>query len=601
MPVASPPADMRVDFAPGGTQLVVTFPYDQRLVSFIRTVPGRLWHKKEKHWSIPPASLRAMRREAARAGVQLDIAPRVQERLAVGVKLQEELIAAKSNTKPMPLPSPTKPLAFQNAGIRFMAYALRKFKNALLADDMGLGKTFQALSVAVLFREHLQRVLVLCPATLKYTWAAEIDKHYPGLPYVVVDGSPDKRAEAWASDALFTIANYELLVIRHKKDCASKQPVPEIIDAGMPLPPSPKPLPCDCDGGAADKVLREGVWDLVIADEIAAYIKNYKAQRTRAAKALHRRFGIGMTGLPLENALEELHSVMDWVMPGLLGPGWLFVREHVVKDQWGGKTGYKGIEQIRRAIEPYYIRRRKADVLKDLPPKVYSDYLLHLSDEEWAIYDAIRNQILAEVVDNPKLQVANILVMMLRLKQAAIDPALVDEPLPHGGKSTKLRALHDIQQGMGGRPVVFFTQFAGFANIIGDDFQAPIIQGSVSTRDRQQIIEEFQAGEHEVLVSTDAGAYGVTLTAADVVVHVDQPWNPAKMRQREDRLHRIGQESSVQVVTLMADKTIDQKIRGILHGKLQTISAVLDEDLDEFATRARLTRAELLAMLGADE
>jgi SNF2 family DNA or RNA helicase len=600
---------MRVDFAPGGTQLVVTFPYDQRLVSFIRTVPGRLWHKKEKQWSIPPASLRAMRREAARAGVRLAISPQVQERLAVGVKLQEELIAAKANTKPMPLPSATKPLAFQNAGIRFMAYALRKFKNALLADDMGLGKTFQVLSVAALFREHLQRVLVLCPATLKYTWAAEIDKHYPGLPYVVVDGLPEKRAEAWASDALFTIANYELLVVRHKKDCASKQPVPEIITAGMPLPPSPKPLPCDCDGGAADKVLREGVWDLVIADEIAAYIKNYKAKRTKAAKALHRRFSIGMTGLPLENALEELHSVMDWVMPGLLGPGWLFVREHVVKDQWGGKTGYKGIEQIRRAIEPYYIRRRKADVLKDLPPKVYSDYVLHLSDEEWAIYDTIRNQILAEVVDNPKLQVANILVMMLRLKQAAIDPALVDEPLPHGGKSTKLRALHDIQQGMGERQVVFFTQFAQFATVLGREFDVPVLQGTMrssrkkeeDTSPRQKMIQEFQRGDYQVFVSTDAGAYGVTLTAADVVVHVDQPWNPAIMRQREDRLHRIGQEESVQVVTLMADKTVDQKIRGILHGKLQTISAVLDEDLDEFATRARLTRAELLAMLGADE
>ena len=455
-----------------------------------------------------------------------------------------------------------------------------------------------AVSVASLFREQLQRVLVLCPATLKYTWAAELDQHYPDLPYVVVDGSPEQRREAWASKALITIANYELLVVRHKKECASKLPLPE----DLPGQRKPKPLPCDCDGGWPDKALRDGVWDLVVADEIAAYIKNYKAQRTLAAKRLHRRFSIGLTGLPLENSLEELHSVMDWVMPGLLGPGWLFVREHVVKDSWGKTLGYKGIEQVRRAIEPYYLRRRKADVLKDLPPKVYSDYTLHLSDEEWAVYHAIRDQIVEQVNANPKLEVGNILVMMLRLKQAAIDPALVDEPLPRGGKSTKLRALHDILDGMGGRQVVFFTQFAQFAAALGREFDAPIIQGSVATAERQRIIERFQRGEHQVLVSTDAGAYGITLTAADVVVHVDQPWNPAKMRQREDRLHRIGQKASVQVVTLMASRTVDQTIRGVLHKKLGVISAVLDEELDELTMQAKLTRADLMAMLqGEDE
>jgi SNF2 family DNA or RNA helicase len=551
--------DITVDLLPSGA-LRLGFPYDPYLVNLIRQLPGRRWHAEQKFWELPRPSFRSLRELSAGAGVGLAVSERVARAFALGQERQGELVAAKADETPFALPiaASTTPHGYQYAGIRFVRHALRNFHGALIADDMGLGKTMMALSV-VAVSERLTSVLVLCPSSLKYVWASEIEKHYPQLSYTVINGSAAARREQWAAPATVKIANYELLL--------------------------------------RDVEIKLAAWDLVVADEIT-FLKNYKAKRTRAAKKLRARYRLGLSGIPLENRLEELHSVMDWVIPGLLGPGWLFVQEHVVRNQWGVVLGYRGIEKVKERIAPYFIRRRKEDVLTELPPKVYTDVDIELSDAEWRVYDAIVRQIKDKIAENPKLSALNILTELLRLKQVTADARLVDE---EGVPSSKVAALRDIIEGSGDRQIVVFTQFAQFARLLAKDFTgAALIAGSVKPQERQKVIEAFQRGEHRLLISTDAGAYGITLTAADVVIMLDMPWTPARLRQREDRLHRIGQTASVQVINLIARRTVDEKVRRILHKKNDLIRAVLDEEAPD-ADAIQVTRGDVMRLLSDEE
>ena len=265
-------------------------------------------------------------------------------------------------------------------------------------------------------------------------------------------------------------------------------------------------------------------------------------------------------------------------------------------DYWGNTIGYKHLEDVKARIAPYFIRRTKKQVLEELPDKVYNQVNIRLSASEWNLYGAIVEQIKAEIAENPKLTVANILTKILRLKQVLNDARLVDVPdVP----STKVATIKDIVEASEGHQIVIFTQFAKFADILGDIFDAPIIQGKVKPKRRQEIVREFQDGEHQVLISTDAGAYGITLTAADIVIHADSSYNPAKMRQREDRLHRIGQKESVQVVTLHALNTVEDDIKSIIHSKLNLIRTILDEDVPEIDT-PNITKGDLMEVLGGN-
>ena len=547
-------ADFTIDYLSNGS-LSVAFPYDPFAVKFIRAIPGRQWNKTKKYWTIPRTSLRTLQEQAGRKGIGVALSDTVRTALNLGKERSIKLLAAKSDQSPFPLTTSTIPYPFQYAGINYIRYALHHFKGALLGDDQGLGKTFEALSI-VAMHDKISSVLVLCPATLKYTWADEIDLHYPQLSYTVIDGNAKKRREQWAEEGRIKIANYELLL--------------------------------------RDAELKIITWDLVIADEVGTMLKNYKAQRTKRSKKLKRRYTLALSGIPLENNLQELHSVMDFVIPGLLGPGWLFVQQHVIKDYWGNPIGYRGLDQVKKRIAPYYIRRTKKEVLPDLPDKIYNDVKIEMTDEEWGLYAIIQEQIREKIKDNPKLAVANILTELLRLKQVVNDARLVDvENIP----SSKVATIRDIVDASEGHQIVLFTQFSKFADILGEEFDAPIIQGSVTPERRHEIIREFQDGMHSVLVSTDAGAYGITLTAADIIVHMDASYNPAKMRQREDRLHRIGQEGSVQVVSLICKRTVDEKVRSILHKKLDLIKIILDEDTPEIDT-PNITKDELLDVLG---
>lgn len=556
MVVAIARPDLLVDFDKRPNFLAVRFPYDAQAVSLIKAVPGRTWHADGKYWSVPSGSLRALQTKAARLGFEIVVSERVRLAQDRGQKDKAELRQLKElDDAELLLPTKTVARPYQRAGIRFLQESLRRFKGTLLADDMGLGKTFEALSLIMLSK--IRTVLVLCPASVKWVWVEEIEKHYPEITYTVIGGSAEERRKQWASDARIIIANYELLL--------------------------------------RDKSPRVREWDLIIPDEITK-IKNYHTKTAKVVKKLHARYRLGLSGAPIENRLEELHSIMDFVMPGLLGPGFLFHQEHCITNRFGGVVGYRGIETVRTKIAPHYLRRIKEDVLKELPPKTINDVWLELSREEWSLYEGIREQILSMIRENPTLRTGNILTEILRLKQCTNDARLLGE---EGIPSTKVSAMADLLEASEGHKVVAFTQFSKFAKLLAAEFNGLLLDGDVPVTKRRHLISRFQAGDDQLFVSTEAGAYGITLTAADIVVHLDQPWNPARLRQREDRLHRIGQLKNVQVVNFIAKRTVDEYVREVIHRKRELTKSIFQEEADVVANE--LTRGDLLALLGEKE
>ena len=565
--------DLIIEFDSRLGSLAVKFPYDPLAVSLVKTVPGRRYDKDTKIWYIPSGSLRALQQEAARRGFNIVLSERLRLAQNHGQQDKAELRRAKEmNDSPMDLPTKTDARPYQRAGIRYLQLALRKFKGALLADDMGLGKTFQALSLVALSRCH--SVLVLAPASVKYVWAEEIEKHYPDMSYVVIDGVEEERREQWARDVRIFITNYELIIPRRRQD----------EDGEWEHIPTP------------EDAARIRQWDLVIPDEITK-LKNYTTQTAKTVKRLYRVYSLGLSGAPIENRLDDLHSIMDFVMPGLLGPGWLFHQEHCILNRYGGVVGYRGIEGVRARIAPHYLRRTKDKVLKDLPPKTYTDVWLEMNHGEWAVYGAIVQQIRQAIKENPKLKAANILTEILRLKQCVDDTRLLGET---GITSSKVEALRDILEASEGHKIVAFTQFAEWATLLGEEFGAPVLKGEVPAKARAAMISQFQQDDSPLLVCTEAGAYGITLTAADIVVHLDQPWNPARLRQREDRLHRLGQKGNVQVVSFIARRTVDELVRRIIHRKLKLLQDVFHEDADDVVAAQAVSRADLISLLGAD-
>ncbi len=399
-------------------RLRVKFQYDPAAVNLIKTVPGRRYHPDQKFWSIPSYSLRNLQSTASRVGVLLVFSEKVRQALEIGQKVKDDLTETKRQADvSLDLPTQTQVRDYQRVGIRYLLSALENFHGALLADDCGLGKCLMSLSLLVDKPDRFQKVLILCPSTLKWNWLDEVEKHYPQLlpRTVVVDGDAEQRKKAWGSDVGIFISGYDVLVESTYLNAKGT-----MVKRG-------------------DREPKTISWDLVICDEVQA-CKSWDAKRTKAVKKLHRRHSLGLSGTPIENRLEELHSIMDFCMPGLLGPGWLFVQEHCIKNIYGAIVGYRGIEQVKARIQPHYLRRLKADVLTELPPKIYSNIMLEMSDEEWTVYDAIKEQIEQYIDANDKLSASNILVQMLRLKQVVAMPSVLGENV----ESSKLKALEEI-------------------------------------------------------------------------------------------------------------------------------------------------------------
>lgn len=454
---------------------------------------------------------------------------------------------------------------YQVEGFEWLARLAHWGVGACLADDMGLGKTLQALAL-LLARAPQGPALVIAPTSVCMNWIGEAARFAPTLN-VKLFGSGDRAAmldEAGPFDLV--IASYGLLQL---------------------------------EAPAFARVR----WNSIVLDEAQA-IKNTATKRSQAVMALQGAFRMVATGTPLENHLGELWNLFRFINPGLLGTSDQFnLRFAGPIERAQDKRAEAGARlRLRRLIQPFILRRTKAQVLAELPPRTEIVLPVDLTEEESALYESLRRDAIAKLaaLEAPESQKSiQILAEMMKLRRACCNPALVAPEL--GLQSSKLtvfaRLLDELLDNR--HKVLVFSQFVDHLTLIrkhlderGIRYQ--YLDGATPMQERKKRVDAFQAGEGDVfLISLKAGGVGINLTAADYVIHMDPWWNPAVEDQASDRAHRMGQQRPVTIYRLVARHTIEEGIVE-LHKHKRDLADSLLEGTD---VSARMTPGDMLRML----
>lgn len=518
-----------------GNNLIVTFKFDPTIVSAIRGIDGRKWNAGAKHWEIPKENLE----DALKVLVPLGFTPHIdvvnlkkeQEKLIIDI--ENIKLSGEKYTGTLPL------YEFQKIGASF----LKQMPASLLADVPGLGKTIQTIGAL----EGVERILVFCPSSLKYSWKEEIERWDPNADVVVVDGKKEDRFQCWNRKNQWTIANYELLI--HDFDNIPKE------------------------------------WGAIVCDE-ATRISNPDAQTVRNLKTIKTKKRIALTGTPISNRPDDIWSIIDWLVPGYLGTFYQFRQKYCIENDYGRVVGYKNLDQLSSKVNRFMLRRMKNEVFTDFPPKTVLHINFELSETERTLYQAVKEQVIDDIkklsdLDTKSLGI--IPVKMLRLKQATGHTKLVGG---YGnGESTKLDTLRMMLKPIieSGEKAIIFSQFAEMLHILREElreFRPLVIYGDVSSVERMVAVKEFNDDPlGRIIIMTEAGAYGLNMQSALYVFHYDAPWSVAKLNQREDRAHRHGVKGPVTVYHLVARNTIDEYVIKTLHRK-NKISVDILQDVD---------------------
>lgn len=449
---------------------------------------------------------------------------------------------------------------YQKVGVEFLEASGGR---AIIADGMGLGKTAQAL--AYIKHKDYQRVLVVCPASLKFSWQNEV-KRWTRLSSVVID-SKTKLHEIDA-DTQVWIINYDVL----KKHLAQ---------------------------------LSKIRFDAVIGDE-AQYIKSIQAQRTKAFRAIARSAGsvVLLTGTPLLSRPAELFSLLNIVDPKSWDNFYGYARRYcnAHRTRWGWDySGSSNAEELHGRIRRYFIRRVKEDVLKDLPPKTYVDFPVQLDDEHKTEYDLAESDLAVYLKKHAGKQPADIAKALQAETLARLN---VLRQLCALGK---IDAAKDLIQSLldSGEKVIVFSSFVDPLRQLAEHFGdiSVMLTGQTDVQDRGALVEKFQSDPHTriFLGGIKSAGVGLTLTAATNVVFLDYGWNPADHQQAQDRAHRIGQKSNVTIYQLSVPGTIDEDLKEILDKKQGIFDKVIDGKFGEqMATDAISAAKERVLTRNAD-
>jgi superfamily II DNA or RNA helicase len=441
---------------------------------------------------------------------------------------------------------------YQRDGLTWLDFLARTGLGGVLADDMGLGKTVQILAHLLKEREAGRLdapALVVCPTSVVGNWYEQARRFAPVLRVRIVHGSArhDEYASLHACD--LAITTYAL-------------------------------LPRDREA------LMQQRFSLAVFDEAQA-LKNAGSQAAQVARALPARRKLAVTGTPLENHLGELWSQFECVLPGLLGDGKSFARHFRTPIEKHGDRERQ--QQLNRRIAAFILRRTKAQVAQDLPPKTEIVRTLELSGKQRALYETLRltmHDKVKQAVEKRGLGQSSIVILdaLLKLRQACCDPRLIKIDAARKTKeSAKLDALLAMLDELlsEGRKILLFSQFTGMLDLIEDALRERDIAWlrlDGASRNRAQLVQRFQSGEAPLfLISLKAGGVGLNLTAADTVIHYDPWWNPATEAQATDRAHRIGQTQPVFVYKLICTGTVEEKIMALQQRKGDLARAVLEE------------------------
>jgi SNF2 family DNA or RNA helicase len=441
-------------------------------------------------------------------------------------------------------------LPFQLDGVRVLASK----PEVLLADDMGLGKTIQAIAaLRILFHERaMESALVVAPASLVYQWRGEIKKWAPELRVSTVKGSAQQRTMAWAYRAHVFVTTYESLRSDHTAD----------MNCGP----------------------RRRTWGVAILDE-AQKIKNRDTAASAACKSLPRLRSWALTGTPLENSVDDLASIMEFLQPNEAG------------ETLSPLPVDLSLLDRHRELQ---LRRRKSDVLTELPPKRLHSVMLDLTPAQRRAYDKAEQQGVVDLqARGETISITHVLSLITRLKQ-------ICNFCPASGESAKLADLRERMEVLRAEEhrMLVFTQFTdgsfGVEAIARglSEFGPLSYTGAMSQEQRHSTVGRFKDDPTRgaLILSLKAGGQGLNLQEASYVVHFDRWWNPASEKQAEDRSHRMGQTSSVDVYTYTCSGTIEERIADLLEAKQRLFDTVVDQvsmDLDRV-----LSAEELFGLFG---
>ncbi|CRX39068.1 DEAD/DEAH box helicase [Estrella lausannensis] len=485
-------------------------------------------------------------------------------------EIQEQILGTKEvMVREVPKEIKAELRSYQIEGANWLERLRNMHLNGILADDMGLGKTLQAIVVLTQQKldEPKSQSLIVCPTSLVYNWKEEIQKFNPNLRVLIVDGIPNQRKKLIdARDSYdILVTSYSLL----QKDIDHYQQSP---------------------------------FAYILLDE-AQHIKNRGTRNAKSVKQVQAKHKLILTGTPIENSLDELWSLFDFLMPGLLSTYDRFVEKYIRTPH---EEKEKNINKLKQKVSPFILRRMKKDVLSELPDVSEIVYYCHLTDAQKELYrsyaESARRE-LSQLVQKEgfdKVQI-HVLATLTRLKQICCHPAIFAKEAVEEGDSAKYDLLQDLLQNLieGNHKTVVFSQYTRMLNIISRDLKKKGIAFEYldgSTKNRLDIVNRFNEDEKIpiFLVSLKAGGVGLNLVGADTVVHYDMWWNPAVENQATDRVHRIGQKNSVSSYKLITLNTIEEKILEMQNRKRGLVKKIVSTDEEAIS---KLTWEEVLELL----
>ena len=440
---------------------------------------------------------------------------------------------------------------YQKEGIRFAA----KAGKAIIADEMGLGKTIQAIGTAELLRKEglIGSVLVLCPTSLKYQWRSEIKK-FTDAEVFVIEGSHLKRKEAYNRPEPYKIISY--------------------------------------NSAANDiKILGSLQTDMLIMDEVQR-LKNWNTQISRAARKIESDYSVILSGTPLENKLDELYSIVEFVDNFRLAPYYLFKDKHIITDETGKVLGYKNLNDIGKKLSDILIRRRKKDVKLQMPERSDKNLFIPMTNEQKNMHQEWQNQVRLLVLKWRKMHFLSdkdrkrLLFFLSQMRMVCDSSYILDQKTRYDTKVDEcVNIISDIISEEGEK-VVVFSQWERMTRLIAKELEKKEIgfeylHGGVPSEKRKNLVDNFMnEPSSRVFLSTDAGSTGLNLQSAATIINIDLPWNPAVLEQRIGRIYRLGQQNNIQVINLITPYSIEEEMLGKLRFKTSMFEGVLDDGED---------------------
>lgn len=441
---------------------------------------------------------------------------------------------------------------YQVEGVKF-AFAGGRTINA---DEMGLGKTVQAIATAELLRREgmANSVIIICPTSLKYQWMAEI-KRFTDSTVMVVEGDMLKRCAQFDDPAYF----YKI---------CSFHAITNNVKAGH-VPYA----------------------DMIIYDELQR-LKNWDTQMGRQLRMLNSEYVMALSGTPLENKLNELYSVTQFVDQFLLGPLYKFTEDTTVYDDNGRIIGYKNLHHIADLMKHTLLRRRKADVKIQMPGRTDTNMFVPMTKEQMAIHDEYKIQVSILIDKWRRFKFLSdtdrkrLLLFLSMMRMVCDSTFILDQKSRHDTKIDEIKEIVHNMLESSDEKVVIFSQWERMLRVLAQDLEKEdivfcFLHGSVPSVKRKDLIDRFRDDpECRIFLSTDAGSTGLNLQSASLLINIDLPWNPAVLEQRISRIYRLGQQNPVQIINMVARGTIEERMLAVLKFKSNLAAGILDGGQD---------------------